>query len=175
MHIDGSYCKHTTILTNGKVPASLLIFKHSLPKQHICRVDKTDSQTLVVFEDVVRVHELSQFPGHQRAQSPKTAAFPPDVAGTQRDRIHSSKERPGPWLSSHESVGWGVPPRGCVIASSGRMRSFPARFQLLPPGQSSHPLILPTLPPTNSEDHSDQHISSRCHSCRKLSFLGRHY
>lgn len=44
---------------------SFSIFKDmAFVRQRIGQVYKMDGQTLVVFDDMMRVHELSQLPGH---------------------------------------------------------------------------------------------------------------
>lgn len=136
-----------------------------------------DGQTLVVFGDVMRVHELSRFPGREGAQSSKVSASLLGVAGTWKGCIHSSEERLGLWLSSHESVGWVGRGEGCatqrVCPSQHRKNEeFPAWFQLLQ-GQNPHPLTVP-LPPILKATLNNTSIHWH-HSCRKLSLLWRHY
>lgn len=106
-----------TILTNGKIPAALLIFKcTAYPRQHTCQVYEKDSQTSVVFEGC----DVGPWVPRSHAQSSKASKlfFPRwltrgSAASTpQRGRLGPGSPSTNLWaeLDSRE----GVPPRGCV-------------------------------------------------------------
>lgn len=156
-----AYNKHRTIVTNGKVPASLPIFNDMVHVwRHTDRVPQTDSQTLVVFDHVMRVHELSRFPGHCQAQNSEMSGFLHQVADTRKTAsTPKRKARALAFLPGVCGLSWrlerGVPPRGCATASSGRMRTFLCDSRSFLLYRSLKPLFSsPTLSPTNSKDHS---------------------
>lgn len=111
-----------TILTNGKIPAALLIFKcTAYPRQHTCQVYEKDSQTSMVFEDVMWVHELNGFPGHMHKALRLLLFFPRWLT---RGSAASTPQRGGLGPGSPSTNLWaeldsreGVPPRGCVTAA----------------------------------------------------------
>ena len=121
----------------------------------------------------------AQWVTRSRVQSSKASAFLPKVADKRKRCIHSSHERPGPWFSFHESVGWAGLQGGCATlrvchSSSGRMRSFLESSSFLQhrvliswPSPLCPLLILKTTPNSTSVHWH--------HSWRTPSLLQRHY
>ena len=147
-----------------KVLAALLIFKCTAhPRQHTWQVYEKDSQTSVVFEDVMRVHELNGFRGHVHKALRLQLSFPRWLthrsAASTPQRGGLGPGSPSMSLRAELDSREGVPPRGCVTEAQ---EEWGVSWSLAPSSstQSSSPDPPHSVSCANSKDHSKQHISS---------------
>lgn len=165
---------------NRKVPASFPIFKDmACVRQHIGQVYKMDGQTLVVFDDMMRVHELSRFPGHWHSQNSEMSELLHWEAGTRWDHGHGRKGL-APGLPPRVcGLSWtlerGVPHGGCATAAQeeqGVSRTILGPSSLT---ESSNPSSLPLLCVLPILKTALRNTSVHWHhTYRKLPFLGSH-